>query len=109
MRRRTGGRVCCHQPVAANGEKMSTPPPSPAGDTKRLRFSQNSLWWGVSRVSSDRLASVKADLNLERGFLMTPEAWSTLTVEEVDFLGASRSQEAQPLSPLPRHGAPDLG
>lgn len=30
-------------------------------------------------------------------------------MEELDFLGASRRQQAQSLSPLPGYGPPDLG
>lgn len=46
--------ICVHLPDAASGENMSIPPPSSAGATQPLSFSQKSLWSGVSRVLSDR-------------------------------------------------------
>lgn len=59
-----------YQPVAANGEKMSMPPPSPTGTTQPLSFSQNSFCSWVSRVFSESLLSVKADKNGQHCFIV---------------------------------------
>lgn len=60
-----------YRPDAANGEKMSMPPPSPTGTTQPLSFPQNSLCSWVSRVFSESLLSIKADMNVQPCFIVT--------------------------------------
>lgn len=46
------------------------PPPSPTGTTQPLSFAQNSFCSWVSRVFSESLLSVKADMNVQNSFIV---------------------------------------